>query len=96
MKNLALSLKLSIASNRISQIEHTSNKSVHGFMLNIFGGLIAYPLKTITLQLNITNAEFGAFFYGLNRSHVNCGSTLHAGKTAKYNIFVLITSLLNY
>jgi hypothetical protein len=63
MKNLALSLKLSIASNRISQIEHTSNKSVHGFMLNMIGGLIAYPLKTITLQLNITNAEFGALFF---------------------------------
>jgi len=29
----------------ISQIEHSRHRSIHGFMLNLIGGLIAYCLK---------------------------------------------------
>ena len=42
----------------ISQIEHTRHRSVHGFMLNVIGGLVAYQLKENKPQLNITSAEF--------------------------------------
>ncbi|MGL5026012.1 MAG: IS982 family transposase, partial [Shewanella oncorhynchi] len=34
--------------------------SVHGFMLNMIGGLIAYQLKDNKPQLNLTNGEFNA------------------------------------
>ena len=44
----------------ISQIEHTRHRSVHGFMLNIIGGLVAYQLKERKPQLNITSTEFNA------------------------------------
>ncbi|EBV6897318.1 IS982 family transposase, partial [Salmonella enterica subsp. enterica serovar Mbandaka] len=44
----------------ISQIEHSRHRSVHGFMLNMIAGLIAYQLKDNKPQLNITNAEFNA------------------------------------
>lgn len=44
----------------ISQIEHTRHRSVHGFMLNMIGGLVAYQLKERKPQLNITTAEFNA------------------------------------
>jgi hypothetical protein len=44
----------------ISQIEHSRHRSVHGFMLNMIAGLIAYQLKESKPQLNITNAEFNA------------------------------------
>ncbi len=44
----------------ISQIEHSRHRSVHGFMLNMIAGLIAYQLKDSKPQLNITNAEFDA------------------------------------
>ncbi|WP_327284354.1 transposase, partial [Shewanella frigidimarina] len=37
----------------ISQIEHSRHRSVHGFMLNMIGGLIAY-------QLNITDVDVNA------------------------------------
>lgn len=35
-------------------------RSVHGFMLNMIAGLIAYQLKDNKPQLNITNTEFNA------------------------------------
>ena len=44
----------------ISQIEHSRHSSVHGFMLNMIAGLIAYQLKDNKPQLNLTNAEFNA------------------------------------
>ena len=44
----------------ISQIEHSRHRSVHGFMLNLVAGLIAYQLKDNKPQLNITSAEFNA------------------------------------
>jgi hypothetical protein len=44
----------------MSQIAHTRHRSMHGFMLNRIGGLIACQLKETKPQLNITNAEFGA------------------------------------
>jgi len=44
----------------ISQIEHTRHRSVHGFMLNVIGGLVAYQLKERKRQLNLTSAEFNA------------------------------------
>ncbi|NLQ24941.1 IS982 family transposase [Shewanella sp. S-1] len=44
----------------ISQIEHSRHRSVHGFMLNMIAGLIAYQLKDNKPQLNLTNAEFNA------------------------------------
>ncbi len=42
----------------ISQIEHSRHRSVHGFMLNMIGGLIAYQLKESKPQLNITDIDF--------------------------------------
>jgi len=44
----------------ISQIEHTRHRTVHGFMLNVIGGLVAYQLKERKPQLNLTPAEFNA------------------------------------
>ena len=41
----------------ISQIEHSCHRSLHGFMLNLLGGLIAYCLKPEKPSLNITNTE---------------------------------------
>lgn len=41
----------------ISQIEHSRHRSLHGFMLNLLGGLIAYCLKPEKLSLNITDTE---------------------------------------
>ncbi|RYU63918.1 IS982 family transposase, partial [Aliivibrio finisterrensis] len=41
----------------ISQIEHSRHRSLHGFMLNLLGGLIAYCLKLEKPSLNITSAE---------------------------------------
>ena len=35
----------------ISQIEHSRHRSLHGFMLNLMGGLIAYCLKEKNLLL---------------------------------------------
>jgi hypothetical protein len=48
---------INVQLKNISQIEHTR---LHGFMLNMIGGLIAYQLKETKPQLNITNTEFGA------------------------------------
>lgn len=42
----------------ISQIEHSRHRSMHGFMLNLMGGLIAYCHKPQKPSLNITDAEF--------------------------------------
>ena len=41
----------------ISQIEHSRHRSLHSFMLNLLGGLIAYCLKPEKPSLNITPAE---------------------------------------
>ncbi|SFU96562.1 IS982 family transposase [Xenorhabdus koppenhoeferi] len=41
----------------ITQIEHSRHRSLHGFMLNLLGGLIAYCLKPKKPSLNITHAE---------------------------------------
>ncbi len=41
----------------ISQIEHSRHRSLHGFMLNLLGGLIAYCLKPEKPSLNITTSE---------------------------------------
>lgn len=41
----------------ISQIEHSRHRSLHGFMLNLLGGLIAYCLKPEKPSLNITPTE---------------------------------------
>lgn len=42
----------------ISQIEHSRHRSVHGFMLNLIGGLIAYCLKENKPSLNLSGDEF--------------------------------------
>lgn len=42
----------------ISQIEHTRHRSVHGFMLNLIGGLIAYCLKENKPSLNLSSDDF--------------------------------------
>jgi len=42
----------------ITQIEHSRHRSVHGFMLNIIAGLIAYSLKESKPSLKITEKEF--------------------------------------
>lgn len=41
----------------ISYIEHSRHRSVHGFMLNLLGGLIAYCLKEDKPSLNLTAQE---------------------------------------
>ena len=41
----------------ISQIEHSRHHCLHGFMLNLLGGLIAYCLKPQKPSLNITDIE---------------------------------------
>ncbi|WP_182020112.1 IS982 family transposase [Vibrio diabolicus] len=41
----------------IPQIEHSRHRSLHGFMLNLLGGLIAYCLKPEKPSLNITSTE---------------------------------------
>ncbi len=42
----------------ISYIEHSRHRSVHGFILNLIGGLIAYSLKENKPSLNLTAQEF--------------------------------------
>lgn len=42
----------------ISQIEHSRHRSMHGFMLNLMGGLIAYCHKPQKPSLNITDSEY--------------------------------------
>lgn len=42
----------------ISHIEHSRHRSVHGFMLNLIGGLVAYCLKDDKPGLNLTAQEF--------------------------------------
>ena len=41
----------------ISQIEHSRHRSVHGFMLNLIAGLIAYCLRDNKPALNLTESE---------------------------------------
>ena len=41
----------------ISYIEHSRHRSMHGFMLNLLGGLIAYCLKDKKPSLNLTVEE---------------------------------------
>jgi len=41
----------------ISQVEHSRHISLHGFMLNLLGGLMAYCLKPEKPSLNITDTE---------------------------------------
>ena len=41
----------------ISYIEHSRHRSVHGFMLNLFGGLAAYRLKENKPSLGLTAKE---------------------------------------
>jgi transposase len=42
----------------ISYIEHSRHRSVHGFMLNLLGGLIAYCLKKDKPSLDLSAQEF--------------------------------------
>ncbi|MEP7703137.1 IS982 family transposase [Paraglaciecola sp. 25GB23A] len=42
----------------ISYIEHSRHRSIHGFMLNLLGGLIAYCLKNEKPSLDLTAQEF--------------------------------------
>lgn len=41
----------------ISYIEHSRHRSVHGFMLNLLGGIIAYCLKDKKPTLDLTSQE---------------------------------------
>ena len=41
----------------ISYIEHSRHRSMHGFMLNLLGGLIAYCLKEEKPSLDLTSQE---------------------------------------
>ena len=41
----------------ISYIEHSRHRSIHGFMLNLTGGLIAYCLKDDKPSLDLTAQE---------------------------------------
>ncbi|ELN6931182.1 hypothetical protein RZY48_000554 [Vibrio navarrensis] len=52
----------------ISQIEHSRHRSLHGFILNLLGGLIAYCLKP---SLNITDTEKSGLMAMAYRSQVN-------------------------
>ena len=42
----------------ISYIEHSRHRSLHGFILNLLGGLIAYCLKDTKPSLDLTADEF--------------------------------------
>ena len=42
----------------ISYIEHSRHRSIHGFILNLLGGLIAYCLKNDKPSLDLTAQEF--------------------------------------
>jgi Transposase DDE domain len=44
----------------ISQIEHTRHRSVHGFMLNMIGGLVAYCLKEDKPSIKLSHSEMTA------------------------------------
>lgn len=41
----------------ISYIEHSRHRSIHGFILNLIGGLVAYCLKEDKPSLNLTAQE---------------------------------------
>ncbi|EJL6398682.1 hypothetical protein NMR73_001634 [Vibrio navarrensis] len=55
----------------ISQIEHSRHRSLHGFMLNLLGGLIAYCLKPEKPSLNITDTKKSGLMATAYRSQVN-------------------------
>lgn len=44
----------------ISQIEHSRHRSMHGFMLNLMAGLVAYCLKESKPRLNLTDSELNS------------------------------------
>jgi hypothetical protein len=48
----------------ISYIEHSRHRSVHGFMLNLLGGLIACCLKEDKPSLDLISQEFDYFETG--------------------------------
>jgi len=43
----------------VTQVEHSRHRILHGFMLNIIAGLIAYSLKDSKPSLKITHEEVG-------------------------------------
>ena len=44
----------------ISQIEHSRHRSMHGFMLNLMAGIVAYCLKESKPRLNLTDSELNS------------------------------------
>jgi len=52
----------------ISQIEHSRHRSLHGFMLNLMGGLIAYCLKDNKLAIHLDASDIAA----LQKSALPC------------------------
>ena len=44
----------------VSQIEHSRHRSIHGFMLNLMAGLVAYCRKENKPSLNITDVELNS------------------------------------
>ena len=42
----------------ISQTEHARHRSLHGFMLNLIGGLIAYCRKKDKPSVKLSNDEY--------------------------------------
>ena len=44
----------------ISQIEHSRHRSIHGFMLNLIGGLIAYCLKDNKPSITLSTIDMAA------------------------------------
>ncbi len=48
----------------ISQIEHSRHRSLHGFMLNLMGGLIAYCLKEKKPSINLEPADIARLKQG--------------------------------
>ena len=49
----------------ISQIEHSRHRSLHGFMLNLMGGIIAYCLKEKKPSINLDPADIARLKQGL-------------------------------
>ncbi len=44
----------------ISQVEHSRRRSMHGFVLNLIGGLVAHCLKENKPALNMTEVEYNS------------------------------------
>lgn len=49
---------INVQLKNISQIEHSRHPFMHGFILNLIGGLIAYCLKENKPSLNLFGDEF--------------------------------------